>query len=115
MKHFAILAALVLALCLCLLPQCAWAAEALGQIDLQTAADQSGEGWTWDAANKTLALNNCDLTFRADGFRLPAGTVVTVDGNCSIVVGANHTSGSALIVETGSLTVKSAGGGVQVP
>lgn len=118
MKRFVCLLA-ALALCYCLLPQGAWAAPStvLDAINLETTTEnQSGDGWTWDAASKTLALKNCDLSFHNDGFLLPAGTVVTVEGTNSILAGADHGGGTAMFVNNKSkigastLTVKNAGG-----
>ena len=57
----------------------------ISPIDLsQAAGDQQGPGWSWQNETKVLTLQNCNLTFQADGFTLPADSTVAVTGENTI-------------------------------
>lgn len=55
--------------------------QSIGRIDLSNVTEnQEGDGWTWDAENRILTLNNCNLSFESSGFMLPNDTVVRISG-----------------------------------
>lgn len=94
---------LTLLILLANLPVAALAAEGIAKIDLCTETGSSaGSGWTWDGAKKILTLENCNLTFKGDGFHLPTGTKILVKGKNTLIAGADHKAGTAIFVNNGT-------------
>ena len=61
----------------------------------------ASEGWTWDEVNKTLTLNNANITEKVT---LPAGSKIVVKGNNTIAV-----EGADAITCEGELTISGEG------
>ena len=61
----------------------------------------ASEGWTWDEENKTLTLNNANITEKVT---LPAGSKIVVKGNNTIAV-----EGADAITCEGELTISGEG------
>ena len=79
--------ALLLALCMLVLPTCVWAVEAeeeflifgWGTQERYSAySNASGNGWDWQAETRTLTLNNANL---GKCIKVPVGTTILLKGD----------------------------------